>query len=100
MDSGNINKKILESLILVGACDNLGYSRADLFNGLELILNFNTKFNKNKLLNQQSLFSGTTHNSITYPEISQNESWTQEQHSKLEKELLGFYLTYNPLQKY
>ena len=94
-----INKKVLESLILVGACDNLDYTRAELFNSLELIIAFNIKYNKNKSKNQQSLFSADGDNT-TYPKIDFIEPWSKDKSSKMEKELLGFYLTYNPLEKY
>ena len=37
---------------------------------------------------------------IQYPSLPETESWTKEQCLKHEKELLGFYLTDNPLSKY
>ena len=52
----NINKKILESLILVGACDELQEHRAQMFHGIDVILDFISKSQKSKNLNQENSF--------------------------------------------
>ena len=44
ISSDEINKKVLESLILVGACDNLKEHRAQLHNSLNTIIDFNNKY--------------------------------------------------------
>ena len=95
-----INKKVLESLILVGACDDLKEHRAQLFNSMDVIIDFNNKYNKNKNSNQASLFGKEEESSISYPTIQDYELWEQEKCLKHEKDLLGFYLTDNPLSKY
>jgi len=95
-----INKKVLESLILVGACDQLNGHRAQFFNSLDIIIDFNNKYNKNKNSNQASLFDQNTDSNISYPGLQECPPWKKEQCLKHEKELLGFYLTDNPLSKY
>ena len=54
----NINKKILESLILVGACDCLKEHRAQMYESKNIILEFISKAQRSKNLNQENLLSG------------------------------------------
>ena len=55
-----INKKVLESLILVGACDSLEEHRYEMYESLELILNFIAKYHKKADSQQESLFGEET----------------------------------------
>jgi len=95
-----INKKVLESLILSGACDVLREHRAQQFNSLDLIIDFSNKFHKNKNTNQASLFGDSNALGISSPTLQGTEKWNQDECCKKEKELLGFYLTHNPLSKH
>jgi len=95
-----INKKVIESLILVGACQCLDKNRAELFNCLEQIISFSSKFYKNQNRNQESLFNSKNDSKVYYPLIEPCEPWPTEKELKHEKELLGFYLSSNPLEKY
>ena len=97
--NNSINKKVLESLILVGACDKLKEHRAQLYESLETIINFSNQYNKNKNSNQESLFNNVDNN-IVPPSLYPAESWTDQKCLKYEKLLLGFYLTDNPLSQY
>ena len=99
-DTQHINKKVIESLILVGACNCLGQHRSQLFESLETIVDFGTRFYKNKNKNQESLFDNTTEFNIAYPTLADCEPWPVEKELKYEKELLGFYLSNNPLAKH
>ena len=99
-DTQHINKKVIESLILVGACNCLGQHRAQLFDSIETIVDFGNRFYKNKNKNQESLFDNTTELNIAYPVLVDCEPWPVEKELKYEKELLGFYLSNNPLAKY
>ena len=94
----NINKKVIESLILVGACESLGNHRAELFKSLDIIINFASKIQKDKHRNQESLFGGSNSSNIIYPKLHQGDPWPIEKELKYEKELLGFYLSNNPLR--
>jgi len=102
MDNFVVNKKVLESLILVGAFDSIGNHKAQLFESLDTIINFSAKYQKSKVLNQRDLFAGSNNSksSIHYPNLLDVEKWDLDKSLKLEKELLGFYLTDNPLSKY
>ena len=94
-----VNKKVLESLILVGAFDKLQINRATLYNALDLILDYNAKFHKNKNLNQESLFLDSDQ-AIHYPELIECADWSDDKKLKFEKEYLGFYLSDSPLSKF
>ncbi|MBI44851.1 MAG: DNA polymerase III subunit alpha [Candidatus Marinimicrobia bacterium] len=99
-DTQHINKKVIESLILVGACNCLGQHRAQLFKSLDIIIEFGTRFYKSKNKNQESLFNNTTDVNIVYPILEDCDHFPVETELKYEKELLGFYLSNNPLAKY
>jgi len=94
-----INKKVLESLILVGACDSFSEHRAEMFESLEIILNFISKYHKKKNKEQESLFSEDVFKT-KIPDLSVAEQWSHEKCLKLEKEFLGFYLSDNPIYKF
>ena len=96
----NINKKVIESLILVGACNSLGEHRAKLFESLDIIIDFSAKFFKNKNQDQENLFGDSDASNIQFPQLKEVEIWNTDKTLKHEKELLGFYLTDNPLAKY
>ena len=95
----SINKKVLESLILVGALDCLEEHRAQMFDSIELIINFISKYHKSTNQNQVSLFSEDSL-SIQTPKIFNVQEWDKDVCLKHEKKLLGFYLSENPLYKY
>ena len=94
-----INKKVLESLILSGACDSLTEHRSEMYGSIEIITEFINKFNKTENIHQSSLFASTDL-AISTPSLAQQEEWTKDECLKHEKELLGFYLSDNPLLKY
>ncbi|MAZ60840.1 MAG: DNA polymerase III subunit alpha [Candidatus Marinimicrobia bacterium] len=94
-----INKKVLESLILCGACDDLSEHRSEMFSSIDIIVNFINKYNKTENIHQSSLFSSSDL-AITTPGLIQAEKWSKDECLKYEKDLLGFYLSDNPLLKY
>ena len=95
----SINKRVLESLILVGALDSLIEHRSQMFESLDLIVNFISKFHKTSNHHQASLFQDDSV-AIQVPKLIDVENWDKETCLKHEKELLGFYLSENPLYKY
>ena len=96
----NINKKVIESLILVGACASLGNHRSELFESLDIVVDFAAKFQKDQHRNQEDLFGGEKSSNIIYPKLKNVEPWPVEKELKYEKELLGFYLSNDPLAKH
>ena len=100
LEKVSINKKILESLILVGACDDLKEHRAQMYNSVDVILDFIAKKQKTKNLNQVSLFSGEETFGLKTPKLPEVEKWDLDECLKYEKELLGLYITSNPMEKH
>ena len=96
----NVNKKILESLILVGACDDLVEHRAQMFASIEVVINYFIKSQKSQNINQENLFGSNSDFGLVPPQLENIETWDKDECLKHEKQLLGFYLTDNPLKKF
>ncbi len=98
-DSTAINKKTLESLILAGACDQLKGHRAQQFNSIDKAIRFGQLYSQNGSANQEALFS-TDIMDIPIPSMDEVNEWSQDECLSKEKELIGFYLSGNPLEPY
>jgi len=100
-----VNRKSLESLIKAGVFDRF-YDRHTLLDNIDIIIAFATKSQKQNLSGQTDLFgnlideSKSVKVSLKLPEPSQlNNQITREQ-LQWERELLGIYLSQNPLKIY
>ncbi|MFA6185181.1 MAG: DNA polymerase III subunit alpha [Candidatus Shapirobacteria bacterium] len=102
VDSQKINKRVLESLIKVGAMDKFGERNAILAS-LEKIRIDCDKLNAKKSNGQFSLFDAPTDDNtkiIAPPDIFiQTTPMTEHDRLALEKELLGIFITENPVSK-
>ncbi len=98
VDLKKVNKKVAESLIKAGAMDRWG-KRAQLFQALAGIRDSAVKSKKEKETNQESLFSATAGSMDFTDHLPDIPEWPMEEKLKLEKELLGIYLTDNPVKK-
>ncbi len=98
IDQRLVNKKVLESLIKCGAFDGLGRTRAGLLSSYEDVL---SKNGKNGRANKQqgSLFSDIEKFSLEKRSEEQvdTEEFPKDQVLRMEKELLGIYLSDHPL---
>ena len=96
-----INKKVLESLIKSGACDNLEGSRSQQYMIISDAIKFGQKYNEEINSVQSSLFSPdvqtNTYSKVDLPVV---DEWEESIILNNEKEVLGFYLSGNPLDKY
>lgn len=100
VSSKDLNKKSLESLIRAGALDSLG-ERNQLLTNLEMLLGYSREIKKQNESRQGSLFAGTEEDAATRgPKLKKIEPATEEEKLKWEKELLGFYVSRHPLEKY
>ncbi len=97
VDLSKVNKRVAESLIRVGALDRFGF-RSQLLAALPVIRDNFIKIQKGKGQNQVGLFAAEDSNDITdrLPNIPE---MILEEKLKLEKDLLGFYLSDNPVKK-
>jgi DNA polymerase-3 subunit alpha len=91
-----LNKRSLESLIKAGALDRFG-ERGTLLENLNELLEFARKTQKEKKIQQKTLFDDINLNSSSiYLKNSKNLSW--QEILSLEKEFLGIYVSDHPLK--
>lgn len=97
VDLQKANKKVTESLIKAGAVDRFG-GRAQLMAALPIIRDNIVKSQKNKSNGQESLFGSEEKHDDTdiLPNIPE---FPLDEKLKLEKEMLGFYLSDHPVKK-
>jgi len=95
-----MNKKVLESLIKSGACDSLEGNRAQLYNLIEPALKFGQRYHDDHHSNQSNLFTGGNSSTYSYPELPNIDNWNEKEKLNNEKEVLGFYLSGNPLEEH
>jgi len=102
IDSKDLNKKSLESLIKAGAFDKLG-EREQLLANLEEMLNYSKEVRQAKTNGQSSLFDAiiTKEESSEFFILKTKENLNFKKEEKLiwEKELLGIYVSEHPLEK-
>lgn len=105
LDSKVVNKRILENLIKAGALDWTGETRAGMMARAEAVVASAQSSQRDRAAGQVSLFDSmdfvppapsTSENSA----IPQVEEWSKDQRLADEKELLGFYVTGHPLDKF
>ncbi len=98
-----VNRKVLESLIKCGAFDTMGIFRSQLFAILDQALAIGGEVQKDRESGQKSffdvfqgeeVFQKKIHNIPSIPE------WSDQERLAYEKEMLGFYVTGHPLDRY
>jgi DNA polymerase-3 subunit alpha len=104
LDSKVINKRILENLVKAGALDWTGENRATMFSRLEQVVASASATQRDKASGQSSLFDAVDFTPAPAakdsPIINTVEEWSKDDRLAHEKELLGFYVTGHPLDKY
>ena len=99
VDQRLVNKKVLESLILAGAFDSLNKNRAQLYEAVDLAITYGNQVDKQSNKNQINLF-GDKDELIKVPDLPIIEDWENQEKLSKEKEVLGIYVSGNPLIKY
>lgn len=98
-----VNKRVFESLIKSGAFDSLGGHRAQLMAAFDEAVEFGQMMQKHRKSRQISLFNydeeqdskpSQTHS------LPQIDEWHENQLWQYEKEVMGFFITGHPLQRY
>lgn len=97
------NRKTIESLIKAGAFDRFG-NRAQLLDNIEILLGYTARIQKQKLSGQTDLFGASqVGESTAKAALSLNADYvdisTREQ-LLWERELLGIYISQNPLESF
>jgi DNA polymerase-3 subunit alpha len=97
------NKRVLESLVAAGACDSLGGHRKQLIEALEPALAEAQLLQQDREAGQASLFgeaddgAAAHRHRISLPDIP---SWTEAERLAREKEVLGFFISGHPLERF
>jgi DNA polymerase-3 subunit alpha len=96
-----LNKRVLESLIKSGAMDSLG-RRAQLMAVLDKAVDHAEKVHRDAESGQHGLFGVFQQEEIRPEETKLPEVPDWDEHTRLanEKEILGFFITGHPLEKY
>lgn len=106
LDSKDLNKRVLESLIKCGAFDNISDNRASLMMGYEKLLESVSMDRKKNVKGQISLFDGlqmgeeiveVEQEVSSIPKVNEFE---ERERLALEKEVLGMYVSGHPLGEY
>src|SRR5690606_29370766 len=95
------NKRVLESLVASGACDSLGEHRAQLVAMIDQALGEAQLAQEEQAAGQESLFgdpSSATPPPRPAPPVV--EHWTEGERLAREKEILGFFISGHPLERY
>jgi len=110
VDLRSVNKKILEALVQAGALDSLEGNRAQNFLAIETAISFAQKFqsraqNKSQITLFELLNTGESEGKAedeftTYPPLPDVPDWPLQEKLEREKELLGFYISGHPLDKF
>jgi len=105
VDSRMVNRRALEALIHSGAFDTLEPNRNQLIHDLELVIDWAQTRAKDRAVGQGNLFDlfGSSSNKETStfesaPKAAPVEDLPQNEKLRLEKELLGFYISDHPLK--
>ncbi|MFA5239429.1 MAG: DNA polymerase III subunit alpha [Phycisphaerae bacterium] len=93
------NKQVLEALIKSGACDKLGGSRSQMLAGLEKAMQNGTTLQADRQNGQMNFFGKKSESDYSkdHERLPNVAPWPEMQMLVYEKEVLGFYVTSNPL---
>jgi DNA polymerase-3 subunit alpha len=95
-----LNKRVIESLIKSGAMDSLG-RRAQLMAVADSAMEHAAKTQKDAALGQHGLFGVFQQDEPqTEKPLPNTPDWDEHQRLSNEKEILGFFITGHPLEKY
>ena len=99
VDLRSASKQVIEALIKAGAFDHLGGHRAQMLEGLEKAMQFGSNLQVDKENGQMNLFGQQQPEdySSDHQRLPQIPPWPEQQMLSFEKQVLGFYVTSNPL---
>lgn len=100
VDSQKVNKKVVESLIQVGATDCFGGTRAGKLASLDLVRSRNAARAKRESEGQASLFGEEEEAGAGDDKIADLPEFARDEMLKSEKLLLGVYISEHPLRRY
>lgn len=97
-DQKKINRRVLEKLIMSGACDRLGPHRAALMQSLDKAINSSTQHAKAEAIGQSDMFGVLVNDQEMM--TATVTPWSEQVVLNGERETLGLYLTGHPINQY
>ena len=96
-----MNKRVIESLVKAGALDSLGAHRTRMMAGLDRAMELGQGRQRAAAAGQGGLFGGAAEPEPVHAvELPPAPEWTEAERLAGEKEVLGFFVTGHPLEKY
>ena len=101
VDFGQVNRKVVETMVQVGAFDGLHeeHNRATLLANVERLLEEVAAEKESRRYGQQSLFDDAAELPRRFA-MELQEEWPQRERLRLEKETLGMFFSGHPLDEY
>jgi DNA polymerase-3 subunit alpha len=101
IDTRVCNRKTMESLAQAGAFDSMHQNRAQLVASIDDVINYASRKQEEERLNQVSLFGESSGGGMGgEPNLRECPQWTNIERLNKERELIGFYLSGHPLDKF
>ncbi len=100
IDTGKVNKRVLEALIKSGAMDSFGYARRTLLDNIEKIVAAGADAARAQKMAENSLFGDSEEMMSVNIELENGEEYDAKTILQLEKETLGFYVSGHPLDDF
>ncbi|HIP46308.1 MAG TPA: DNA polymerase III subunit alpha [Campylobacterales bacterium] len=100
IDTGKVNKRVLEALIKSGAMDSFGYSRRTLLDNIEKIVLAGADAARAQKMAENSLFGDSEEMMSVNIELENGDEYDAKTILQLEKETLGFYVSGHPLDDF
>jgi DNA polymerase-3 subunit alpha len=100
VDTHLVNRKVLESLVITGAFDSLGETRATLMHNLPRMMEAAAKRREEKRIGQASLFEPGAAAPGAAVDLERQPEWPPAQLLAAEKENLGFFFSGHPLDRF
>jgi DNA polymerase-3 subunit alpha len=98
LDTRQVNKKVLESLVKGGTLDSLKLTRAQMLGNMARVLEWAQRQQEDRQQGQFSLFGNSTVGpSVDTPSLEPVVPWSDSEQLAYEKEALGFYISSHPL---
>jgi DNA polymerase-3 subunit alpha len=95
VDQRRVNRRVIEALIKCGGFDFSGTRRAQMLDGLDMIIDEGSKHQEQESIGQFSIFDSLDgHKDLTLRDVPE---WKESQLLAYEKESVGFYLSGHPL---
>lgn len=100
VDTKQVNKRAIESLIMSGAFDSLEGHRAQHLANLESVMKAAQSTQAERDRGQMNIFAGSAEKPTITRTLTETDEWTPLERLMKEKEQLGFYVSGHPLEEY